>query len=62
MRNHMILLVEGNQDDEVLTLRALEGQHIANRVDVVRDGAEALDFLHGEGAAFFFDLPEAERE
>jgi CheY-like chemotaxis protein len=49
MRNHMILLVEDNQDDEVLTLRALEGQHIANRVDVVRDGAEALDFLHGEG-------------
>jgi two-component system response regulator len=48
MRNHSILLVEDNADDEVLTLRALEQHKLANVVDVVHDGAEALDFLHGD--------------
>lgn len=41
----MILLVEDNESDEALTLRALKKNHIGNRVVVVRDGAEALDFL-----------------
>jgi two-component system response regulator len=40
-----ILLVEDNQDDEVLTLRALRAHNIANVIDVARDGAEALDYL-----------------
>jgi two-component system, response regulator len=47
MRHHSILLVEDNADDEMLTLRALEQHKLANVVDVVHDGAEALDFLHG---------------
>jgi len=45
MNNRMILLVEDNPDDEALTLRALKKNHIGNTVFVVRDGAEALDFL-----------------
>ncbi len=40
-----ILLVEDNPQDEKLTLRALRRINIANGVDVVRDGAEALDYL-----------------
>jgi len=44
-----ILLVEDNPDDELLTLRAFNHNHIVNHVDVVRDGQEALDFLFCEG-------------
>lgn len=49
MQNRTILLVEDNPDDEALTLRSLKKNHIANRVDVVRDGAEAIDYLFGGG-------------
>jgi two-component system response regulator len=40
-----ILLVEDNPDDVELTLRALSTHNLANRVKVVSDGAEALDYL-----------------
>ena len=40
-----ILLVEDNPDDELLTMRAFNRNHIVNSIDDVRDGAEALDFL-----------------
>ena len=45
----LILLVEDNDDDVELTLRALRRNRVANRVDVVRDGAEALDYLFATG-------------
>lgn len=45
-----ILLVEDNPDDEELTLRALKKNKITNKIVVVRDGAEALDFLFGTGS------------
>ena len=44
-----ILLVEDNADDEALTLRALKKSKIANEIDVVRDGADALDYLFRTG-------------
>ena len=40
-----ILLVEENPNDLELTLLALERSQLANEVIVVRDGAEALDYL-----------------
>lgn len=44
-----ILLIEDNPDDEALTLRALRKNCIDNPVVVVRDGAEALDYLFSRG-------------
>ena len=44
------LLAEDSPNDVELTLAALAEHHIANQVDVVRDGAEALDYLHARGA------------
>lgn len=45
-----ILLVEDNPDDMELTLRVLRSHHLANNVQVLRDGAEALDFIFCRGA------------
>ena len=50
MSEKLILVVEDNPDDEELTLRALKHGKVANEITVVRDGAEALDFLFGTGA------------
>jgi two-component system response regulator len=50
MGDGIILLVEDNRDDELLTLLAFEQSNIRNRVVVVRDGAEALDYLFVRGA------------
>lgn len=44
-----ILLVEDNPNDAALTLRALKKNKILNEVQIVRDGAEALDFLLCQG-------------
>ena len=49
MANKTILLVEDNLDDVELTLRALKKNNIRNEISVVSDGAEALDFLLGNG-------------
>src|SRR6266540_5262685 len=44
-----ILLVEDNPDDLALGLRALRKYHLADRVEVAHDGAEALDSLFCTG-------------
>lgn len=49
MNAKTILLVEDNHQDEMLTLRALRRANLANRVDVARDGQQALDYLFREG-------------
>lgn len=49
MKEKIILLVEDDPDDEALTLRVLQKNRIANRIIVVRDGAEALDYLFCRG-------------
>ncbi len=45
-----ILLVEDNPDDELLTMRELKQQNLANHITVARDGVEALDYIFGQGA------------
>ena len=44
-----ILLVEDNPVDVELTLHALRNNNLANQIQVVRDGEEALDFLFARG-------------
>lgn len=44
-----LLLVEDNPADVELTLHALGKHNLANNIRVVRDGAEALEFLFGRG-------------
>ena len=45
-----ILLVEDNPNDEMLALHAFKKHNLANKVYVVRDGAEALEFVFCTGA------------
>ena len=51
MNHKIILLVEDNPDDELLTLRALKQNNIMNDVIVVRDGQQALDYFFDENAS-----------
>ena len=50
MNEKSILLVEDNPDDVELTLMALKESKILNKVDVTRDGVEALDYLFCTGS------------
>jgi len=50
MTDGTVLLVEDNPMDEELTLRAFKRSNMANPIDVVRDGAEALDYLFARGS------------
>lgn len=49
MSGKVVLLVEDNPKDEVLTLRALKKSNVDGVIIVVRDGAEALDYLFRKG-------------
>jgi len=50
MSRKVILLVEDNPDDELLTLRALKKTGVENEVVVAHDGVEALDYLFASGS------------
>lgn len=50
MSEKVILLVEDNPDDEALMLRGFQRSKLANRIDVARDGVEALEYLLGASA------------
>lgn len=58
-RRMSILLIEDNPDHAELTLKALENRDLASGVHWVRDGEEALDFLHRRGR--FADAAAAPR-
>jgi CheY-like chemotaxis protein len=49
MKELQILLVEDNEGDILLTLEAFKELKVSNTVAVVRDGAEAIEFLKKEG-------------
>jgi two-component system, response regulator len=49
MKEKTILLVEDNLDDEELTMLALKQSNVLNKVVVVHDGVEALDYLFATG-------------
>ena len=50
MRETELLIVEDNENDILLTKRALTKSNIKNEIIVARDGAEAIDYLFGNGA------------
>src|SRR5258708_35388902 len=55
-KRELILLVEDNADDELMALRSFRNSQVDVDVVVVRDGAEALDYLFGTGAHAGRDL------
>lgn len=58
MDSKVILLVEDNADDEALTLRALRKNNLINKIDVVRDGVEAVEYLLCQGQYSNRDINE----
>jgi CheY-like chemotaxis protein len=54
----VILLVEDNEGDIVLTVEALREARIDNKVIVLRDGEEALNYLYRQGEYANVDLPD----
>ena len=56
MNEKIILLVEDNPDDVVLTRRVFEKHRLANQIVEAHDGVEALDYLFGTGAHAGRDL------
>jgi two-component system response regulator len=58
MTHKSILLIEDQPDDELLTIRALKKHNLKNEVVVVRDGAEALDYLFARDKYAERELPQ----
>ncbi|MGL6073985.1 MAG: response regulator [Fimbriiglobus sp.] len=48
MNHGNILLIEDNEDDILLTMRAFKKANVVNQVVVLRDGAEALEYITGK--------------
>jgi len=58
MKSRYILLVEDNQDDIDLTLRAFKKHKLVNEITVIKDGAEALEFMLCTGKYADRDISE----
>jgi CheY-like chemotaxis protein len=58
MIKKLILLVEDNEQDEMLTMRSLRKVNLANNVKVVRDGQQAIDYLFRQGEFADRDGPD----
>ena len=58
MDSKIIMLVEDNEDDIKLTQMAFKKNNIMNEMIILRDGAEALDYLFGKGAYSDRDIGE----
>lgn len=58
MNDKTLLLVEDNPQDEMLTLRALRKAGLANKIEVARDGQQALDYLFRLGEFTGRDGPD----
>ncbi len=58
MDKKTILLVEDTREDELLVMRSLSKINLANHVEIVRDGQQALDYLFREGEFAQRDGPE----
>lgn len=58
MKQVHILLVEDNEGDIFLTKEALEDSKIINRISVVRNGKDALDFVFQRGAFVQAETPD----
>jgi two-component system, response regulator len=56
-----VLLVEDNEHDAELTMRALKIANLNNRLYWVKDGVEALEFIEGKGAFAERDARELPR-
>jgi len=54
-----IFLIEDNEQDEILTIKALKKNKVLNEIKVAHDGSEALDFLFNEKAFnYHSELPQ----
>ena len=53
-----ILLVEDNEGDVVLTLEALKEARLKNKISVVRDGEEAIEFLYKRNRYAHVEMPQ----
>lgn len=58
MKSIHILLVEDNEGDIMLTTEALEEGKIANKISIVKDGKQAIDFLDKKGGYENVTLPD----
>ncbi|GLU52165.1 response regulator [Dyadobacter frigoris] len=58
MRSIHILLVEDNEGDILLTTEALQEGRVLNKISVVRDGQEAIDFLNRKGKHTLAEQPD----
>lgn len=50
MKTPEILLIEDNPSDAELTIYALKSKHIANNITLLKDGAEALEYIFATGS------------